>query len=550
MRAPSPRHLLPLVGLVGHTAAQFPPTPSGLTVLDSKFHPGVKISYKSPSPSLCETTPGVRSYSGYVHLPAHTLTELGAGAQPYPINTFFWFFEARTAPHTAPLAIWLNGGPGGSSLAGALAENGPCFVNRDSNSTAHNPWSWNNEANVLYIDQPNQVGYSYGVPTNVTVDLLVDPESFGPDVATKVVDFAKEGVPETNATFLVGTVGSQNGSWTANSTHGAAVALWHFAQTWFEEFPEYKPADERVSLATESYGGQYGPSFMEYWQRQNEGIRNGTIEGPGAHVLQLDTLLIINGCADAERQTRFYAEFAWNNTYGVRAIEESEYHWAMWETGRKGGVEDQIRECHRMASEIDPGNSGAVREVNEVCMNATAGMGSITAPYLRRGKNGWFDITHPLEDPLPSMEFVGFLNQHWVQKELGVPVNFTFESATVADAFRRTGDFARGGELERMAYLLESGVKVHLLYGDRDYACNWRGGEAVSTDVPFRGQQAFNEAGYQTLVTNQYYSGGRVRQYGNFSFSRVFQAGHMVPSCECIILPWLSSARNYGLLTQ
>ena len=59
--------------------------------------------------------------------------------------SFFWFFESRKDPHKAPLSIWLNGGPGGSSMMGALSENGPCLVNNDSNSTYLNPWSWNNE---------------------------------------------------------------------------------------------------------------------------------------------------------------------------------------------------------------------------------------------------------------------------------------------------------------------------------------------------------------------------------------------------------------------
>jgi carboxypeptidase C (cathepsin A) len=130
-------------------AAQFPPTPEGVKILNSRFNDDVYISYKEPN--ICETTPGVKSYSGYVHLPAGTLGDLNE-EQPYPINTGFWFFEARKDPENAPLSIWMNGGPGSSSLLGLLVENGPCFVNPDSNSTYLNPWSWNNEGKLHYSD--------------------------------------------------------------------------------------------------------------------------------------------------------------------------------------------------------------------------------------------------------------------------------------------------------------------------------------------------------------------------------------------------------------
>lgn len=160
---------LAALGLATTTCAGFPPQPEGVTTLQSKIQPGISISYREPG--ICETTPGVRSCSGYVHLPPNALNETHE-QQSYPINTFFWFFEARKDPGNAPLTIWLNGGPGGSSLVGALSGNGPCFVGNGSNSTYLNPWSWNNEANVPYIDQPVQVGYSYDTPTNVTASLL------------------------------------------------------------------------------------------------------------------------------------------------------------------------------------------------------------------------------------------------------------------------------------------------------------------------------------------------------------------------------------------
>jgi carboxypeptidase C (cathepsin A) len=58
---------------------------------------GAEIRYKEPGKSgVCETTPGVNSYSGYVSLNEST-------------NIFFWFFEARHNPATAPMTLWLNG---------------------------------------------------------------------------------------------------------------------------------------------------------------------------------------------------------------------------------------------------------------------------------------------------------------------------------------------------------------------------------------------------------------------------------------------------------
>lgn len=128
-------------------------------------------------------------------------------------------------------------------MLGLLAENGPCYINSDSNSTRLNPDSWNNEVNMLYIDQPVQVGLSYDSLKNFTLDLLTGER--------KEIT-AGESIPGQNSTFLVGTYPSDNSNSTSQGSRNAAMAMWQFAQVWFQEFPEYHPNDSRISLSTES----------------------------------------------------------------------------------------------------------------------------------------------------------------------------------------------------------------------------------------------------------------------------------------------------------
>ena len=142
--------------------------------------------------------------------------------------------------------------------------------------------------------------------------------------------------------------------------------------------------------------------------------------------------------------------------------------------------------------------------------NATNGV------YLNTQKAGWFDISHPGRDPFPPPYAAGFLNQAWVQKALGVPVNHTFASFAVGASFTSTGDMVRGGLLEDIAYILDHGVRVAMIYGDRDYACNWVGGEFASMKVPYKHHIDFARSGYTPVVLDSFRSAGLTRQYGNF----------------------------------
>jgi carboxypeptidase C (cathepsin A) len=59
------------------------------------------------------------------------------------MNMWFWFFESRSSPSTAPLAMWLNGGPGCSSMIGLFQENGPCHFVNGASTPSLNPYSFN-----------------------------------------------------------------------------------------------------------------------------------------------------------------------------------------------------------------------------------------------------------------------------------------------------------------------------------------------------------------------------------------------------------------------
>ncbi|GMR32863.1 hypothetical protein PMAYCL1PPCAC_03058, partial [Pristionchus mayeri] len=82
---------------------------------------------------------------------------------------FYWLIEAQNASSTTPIALWLNGGPGCSSLGGLILENGPYRPNPDGRTVYENIYSWNKEAHMLYIDSPRNVGFSFGENKNDNV---------------------------------------------------------------------------------------------------------------------------------------------------------------------------------------------------------------------------------------------------------------------------------------------------------------------------------------------------------------------------------------------
>ncbi len=135
--------LLLLLAAAPLSHAQFPPSTANLTTIASPIDPGVKISYKVPK-GVCKTAFDTQQqYTGWVSVPGE-----------FPTNLFFWFVAGREP--TSALTIWLNGGPGSSSMFGFFAESGPCEVVErgiDKLDTVTREWGWDRASNMLFIDQ-------------------------------------------------------------------------------------------------------------------------------------------------------------------------------------------------------------------------------------------------------------------------------------------------------------------------------------------------------------------------------------------------------------
>ncbi|TFK75532.1 alpha/beta-hydrolase [Pluteus cervinus] len=229
---------------------------------------------------ICETTPGVYQASGYGDIASSK-------------SIWFWYFEARKNPASAPLALWFNGGPGSSSMLGLLQEHGPCRISNDSKTVSLNPNSWNNEVNMLYIDQPVGVGFSHG-----------DTE--------------------------VGT------------SQEAAADVWAFLQIFLKNSKFSFLQTNKLAIWTESYGGHYGPSFAAYFLSQNDKIASGSVSG--VH-LNLDVLAIGNGLTDPLTQYPGYLVYAANNPYhplvSDSVIAEANSSWTA-----SDGCKAQITACN------------------------------------------------------------------------------------------------------------------------------------------------------------------------------------------------------------
>ncbi|RDW88375.1 carboxypeptidase S1 [Coleophoma cylindrospora] len=474
-----------LILFITYAVAQFVPPPTDLKTVQGAG--GITVRYKEVPTGTCETNPNVKSYSGYA--------DVGPNQ-----HIFFWFFEARAVNATqAPLTVRLDGGPGASSMNGLFQEIGPCTIDAAGN-VVNNPYSWSNNSNMLFIDQPATVGFSYTIATKATQSsrtFVITP--------TDTCTTADPGC---------GTYSSPDTTLTPNSTQEAAVGFYNAMQGFMGAFPQY--AANGVHINTASYGGHYGPIFADYIVKQNKVKAAGTVDIP------LKTLMIENGFYDTRVQFAAYYNYTVSpgNTYNLNpytAAQEQQLYTNIWGAG---GCQDQQAKCNANPPPADIDNVCAAADT--FCVAEVEDFFDINA---RRNED---DVRELAPDPFPPTYYVDYLNKANVLQAIGATTNFTQASVQTFFAFNSTGDDSRTGAIinTAMQTILQEGVTVTTFAGDADYDSNWIGGQVVANNVNAPG---WTQAGFVNLTTTDGVVRGQTRQADGFSFTRVYFAGHEAP---------------------
>ncbi|EAZ03855.1 hypothetical protein OsI_25989 [Oryza sativa Indica Group] len=182
-------------------------------------------------------------HAGYYRLP-----------NTHDARLFYFFFESRGSKgEDDPVVIWLTGGPGCSSELALFYENGPFHI-ADNMSLVWNDFGWDQESNLIYVDQPTGTGFSY----------------------------------------------SSNPRDTRHDEAGVSNDLYAFLQAFFTEHPNFAKND--FYITGESYAGHYIPAFASR-------VYKGNKNSEGIHI-NLKGFAIGNGLTDPAIQYKAYTDYS------------------------------------------------------------------------------------------------------------------------------------------------------------------------------------------------------------------------------------------------
>eukprot|EP01135_Chromosphaera_perkinsii_P010234 Nk52_evm7s2062 gene=Nk52_evmTU7s2062 len=429
--------------------------------------------------------PGLDYTPSFRHFAGHLNVEESTGR-----NLFYWFVESQSSPETDPLVIWLSGGPGCSSLGAKLTENGPWFPNPDGKTLRINEGSWNKKANVIFLDSPSGVGFSYS---------------------------------DDHSDYKVGD------DRTAEDT-------WKFLQKFLEKYTHL--SNRRFFITGESYGGHYVPNLALHILKHNEQLKKGEI------FINLEGFLLGNPWTDAKIDNEGSAFFWWTHSIMSTETYHNMFHACNFshigplsvdvvkekkldDNSMKGTCDDYVAEATKEIGEINlydifvdtciPGQSTAARLFEHM-------------KHLPLSKRHFAaELLAKEYDPCLEKETATYLNLPEVQAAIHAKVQ-KWNQCNVNKEWVYSREDLLASMLPVYKQLLEYEKKTKLrmlVYsGDVDGVCPTTGTKmwlhklGLPVAKPWRPWHVSKEvAGY-------------VVEYEGLTFATVRDAGHMVPTTQ------------------
>ncbi|KAG1863717.1 Alpha/Beta hydrolase protein [Suillus subluteus] len=424
--------------------------------------------------------PTVSVYTGYL--------DVDQGAK----HLFFYFFESRRKPETDDVMMWINGGPGSSSALGLLFELGPCSIDINGsspNGTRWNPYSWNQEANIFFLDQPVGVGYSYA-------------------------DFGE----------------------TVETTEDAAQNVHAFITIFFEVFKQFE--GRPLHLSGESYGGRYLPIFASEIYDQNE-----IAKAEGRPTINLQSVLIGNGITDISTlyQGRYEIEC------GTAALEIPFQQISSCVRMKSALPRCQAFMRDGCIDQFDHMNCGAAVAFCDAQLSTAmwaSGRNVFDISMTCENQEPCYAENAIIRD---------FLDAPGTRKTLGAesPGNFSLSSGIVGRNFVSHLDKWGHHTQDYVAALLERNIRVLIYAGTYDWQCNWIANKLWVDKLDWTGRSAYvNESWKSWYVDGE--KAGETKNAGPLTFATVLGAGHMVPhdkpaEAQALVSRWLANQAIYGV---
>ncbi|GIY85707.1 lysosomal protective protein [Caerostris darwini] len=381
----------------------------------------------------------------------------------------YWFVESQRSPSIDPVILWLSGGPGCSSLGALLNELGPFRMSADGKSLHNNSYSWNRVANLLFLEAPAGVGFSYADNGNYSTD--------------------DDSVSKDNY-----------------------VAL----QNFFEKFPEFNKND--FYIAGQSYAGIYIPTLSVRVLTGGAKINfKGFAIGNGF----LDDRLLPNNLVFFAYYHGLLGPELWQSLAQKCCVG----HASLETCNFVGNVSQDCKNAVHGVNYIVYGSGVNVYNLYSDCAGSKDNL-----KYLVDIQNGILKLPEALKNStsiqLPcvdSSNLIKYLNQPAVRQALHIPLHvqdWGICSVGVLFGYKRIYNNMRPQILQ----LIGSGKLRGLIYnGDVDIACNFLGDELFAHNL---GLQVTKE---RTPWKFNKQIAGFAKSYDKLTFLTVKGAGHMVP---------------------